>query len=504
MTRLFMEDGGKSLSPSSPRQAPGGRASATPERTLHRRPAGCRHRQGQAVLRGAIARPLRRRQRGTQRKLVMFPRDPRQLLPWARKSWPTIISKASPWMSPASRSGKGFGGSMKSVKLRRPGARRFFFFLPLSPSFSPPHGCRSTPLARLHRTVPGPGQVFKGQEDGRTHGAARLTTQDLQVVRNDANRGLINGQGRGSRLQGRLGDGQEGGEEAVPEKRHSPRGSESGSTEEPQRGSPMRPPPQSRRRRVTLPRREGRQPNRPRWRPHKAESRQRGPAEDAEKRTVRHENRRHPKLDGERPARSIWAKRFSAWNRGADILQRASVGSATTRSKGTTRSRPVRDQLLDQEDLQAEGQPAEHAHGEPERPDLPQGWYLKGSDQPRSHGHDLTRSSRGSGSSMRCPPRPPRQTSSSSKPAAKWMRPSNIGAGPSRIKKPSAGSGRLIIDGGQVDEELPPWRRANIEGLDVLPSMGANVYDILKAGHPGHQPRPVSEALEARLGGNTQ
>jgi large subunit ribosomal protein L4 len=37
----------------------------------------------------------------------------------------------------------------------------------------------------------------------------------------------------------------------------------------------------------------------------------------------------------------------------------------------------------------------------------------------------------------------------------------------------------LIIDGAQVDENFAMAAR-NIEGLDVLPSMGANVYDILK------------------------
>ena len=37
----------------------------------------------------------------------------------------------------------------------------------------------------------------------------------------------------------------------------------------------------------------------------------------------------------------------------------------------------------------------------------------------------------------------------------------------------------LIIDGATLDENFVMAAR-NIEGLDVLPSMGANVYDILK------------------------
>ena len=37
----------------------------------------------------------------------------------------------------------------------------------------------------------------------------------------------------------------------------------------------------------------------------------------------------------------------------------------------------------------------------------------------------------------------------------------------------------LIIDGASVNEDFATAAR-NIEGLDILPTMGANVYDILK------------------------
>ena len=55
----------------------------------------------------------------------------------------------------------------------------------------------------------------------------------------------------------------------------------------------------------------------------------------------------------------------------------------------------------------------------------------------------------------------------------------------------------LIIDGAAVDEN---FRRAaaNIEGIDVLPSMGANVYDILKR-DTLVLTRAGVEALQARL-----
>ncbi len=55
----------------------------------------------------------------------------------------------------------------------------------------------------------------------------------------------------------------------------------------------------------------------------------------------------------------------------------------------------------------------------------------------------------------------------------------------------------LIIDGASVDENFAKAAR-NIEGLDVLPTMGANVYDILKRDTLVITKAGV-EALEARL-----
>ncbi|SNR33838.1 MULTISPECIES: 50S ribosomal protein L4 [Puniceibacterium] len=55
----------------------------------------------------------------------------------------------------------------------------------------------------------------------------------------------------------------------------------------------------------------------------------------------------------------------------------------------------------------------------------------------------------------------------------------------------------LIIDGAAVNEGFAK-AAANIEGLDILPSMGANVYDILKRDTLVLTKAGV-EALEARL-----
>jgi large subunit ribosomal protein L4 len=56
----------------------------------------------------------------------------------------------------------------------------------------------------------------------------------------------------------------------------------------------------------------------------------------------------------------------------------------------------------------------------------------------------------------------------------------------------------LIIDGASVDENFALAAR-NIDGIDVLPTMGANVYDILKRDTLVITKAGV-EALEARLG----
>jgi len=55
----------------------------------------------------------------------------------------------------------------------------------------------------------------------------------------------------------------------------------------------------------------------------------------------------------------------------------------------------------------------------------------------------------------------------------------------------------LIIDGAEVNENFAR-AAANIEGIDVLPTMGANVYDILKRDTLEITKAGI-EALEARL-----
>ena len=98
--------------------------------------------------------------------------------------------------------GKGFAGAMK---------RHNFGGLRASHGVSISH--------RSHGSTgqcQDPGKVFKGKKMAGHMGAARVTTQNLQVVKTDADRGLIMIKGAVPGLQRWLGDSQGCGQETVP------------------------------------------------------------------------------------------------------------------------------------------------------------------------------------------------------------------------------------------------------------------------------------------------
>jgi len=132
-------------------------------------------------------------------------------------------------------------------------------------------------------------------------------------------------------------------------------------------------------------------------------------------------------------------------------------------------------------------------HGDRNAPIFRKGGIYKG-PTPRSHGHDLTKKFRALGL----------KHALSAKAAegnlvvidAAAMDAPKTSTLAKQIK--NLGWKRaLIIDGAQLDENFAMAAR-NIDGLDVLPSMGANVYDILKRDTLVIT-RAGLEALEARL-----
>ena len=131
-------------------------------------------------------------------------------------------------------------------------------------------------------------------------------------------------------------------------------------------------------------------------------------------------------------------------------------------------------------------------HGDRNAPIFRKGGVYKG-PTPRSHGHDLPKKVRTLGLKHALSAKAKEgslvildKASSSGKTAELAKQVKNLG-----WKR------ALVIDGAEVNGEFAQDAR-NIEGLDILPTIGANVYDILKRDTLVLTKAGV-EALEARL-----
>ena len=132
-------------------------------------------------------------------------------------------------------------------------------------------------------------------------------------------------------------------------------------------------------------------------------------------------------------------------------------------------------------------------HGSRKAPIFRKGGTYKG-PTPRSHAHDLTKKFRALGL----------KHALSAKAGAGQivvLEAADVAEGKTRLLAQALkGLGWkrvLVIDGPEVNDNFARAAR-NIEGLDVLPSVGANVYDILKR-DTLVLTRAGVEALEARL-----
>jgi large subunit ribosomal protein L4 len=133
-------------------------------------------------------------------------------------------------------------------------------------------------------------------------------------------------------------------------------------------------------------------------------------------------------------------------------------------------------------------------HGDKGAPIFRHGGTYKG-PTPRSHAHDLPKKFRALGLRHAL--------------SAKAKEGALVILDAAELKEPKTGAlakalkglgwkRTLVIDGAAVNENFAR-AAANIEGLDVLPSIGANVYDILRRDTLVLTKAAV-EALEARLG----
>ena len=132
-------------------------------------------------------------------------------------------------------------------------------------------------------------------------------------------------------------------------------------------------------------------------------------------------------------------------------------------------------------------------HGDRNAPIFRGGGIYKG-PTPRSHGHDLTKKFRKLGL---------KHALSSKAATGKLVILDEAAAKDAKTSalakqvKDLGWKKALVIDGAEVNENFASAAR-NLQGIDVLPSMGANVYDILKSDTLVITKAGV-EALEARL-----
>ena len=131
-------------------------------------------------------------------------------------------------------------------------------------------------------------------------------------------------------------------------------------------------------------------------------------------------------------------------------------------------------------------------HGDRNAPIFRKGGVYKG-PTPRSHAHDLPKKVRTLGLKH--------ALSAKAKEGALVILDKAIASGKtSELAKQVKDLGwkrALVIDGTQVNDDFAQAAR-NIEGLDILPTIGANVYDILKR-DTLVLTKAGLEALEARL-----
>ncbi len=177
----------------------------------------------------------------------------------------------------------------------------------------------------------------------------------------------------------------------------------------------------------------------------------------------------------------------------ADILQRVVRYQLAKRQAGTHKVKTRSETSYSTKKVVRQKGSGGARHGSRNAPIFRGGGVYKG-PTPRSHGHDLTKKFRALGL----------KHALSAKVAAGELVVLDVaelkdGKTNSLAKalKKLGWKRTLVIDGAEVNENFAQAAR-NIEGVDVLPSMGANVYDILRRDTLVLTKAGV-QALEARL-----
>ncbi|MEQ6201854.1 50S ribosomal protein L4 [Sulfitobacter sp. HNIBRBA2951] len=176
----------------------------------------------------------------------------------------------------------------------------------------------------------------------------------------------------------------------------------------------------------------------------------------------------------------------------ADVLHRVVRWQRNNAQQGTHKVKTRREVSYSTKKIYRQKGTGGARHGARSAPIFRGGGIYKG-PTPRSHGHELTKKFRKLGLRMALSAKAQAgalvvidDATSDGKTAALAKQVKSLG-----WKR------ALVIDGATVNENFLQAAR-NIEGLDILPTMGANVYDILKRDTLVITKAGI-EALEARL-----
>ena len=198
------------------------------------------------------------------------------------------------------------------------------------------------------------------------------------------------------------------------------------------------------------------------------------------------------KLDGGKAGSVELTEEIFGLDPRADILQRVVRWQRNKAQAGTHKVKTRSETSYSKKKIYRQKGTGGARHGDRNAPIFRKGGIYKG-PTPRSHGHDLPKTVRQLGLKH--------ALSSKAKEGSLVILDNATTDGKtSALAKQVKDLGwkrTLVIDGSDVNEQFATAAR-NIDGLDILPTMGANVYDILKRDTLVITKAGV-EALEARL-----
>jgi large subunit ribosomal protein L4 len=198
------------------------------------------------------------------------------------------------------------------------------------------------------------------------------------------------------------------------------------------------------------------------------------------------------KLDGGKAGEVTLDEALFGLEPRADILHRVVRWQRNNAQQGTHKVKTRSETSYSTKKIYRQKGTGGARHGDRNAPIFRKGGIYKG-PTPRSHGHDLTKKFRKLGLKH--------ALSAKAKEGALVIIDEATADGKTAVLakqvKNLGWKRALVIDGATVNEHFAQAAR-NIEGLDILPSMGANVYDILKRDTLVITKAGV-EALEARL-----